>query len=188
MELTYARDGAVFRAVEPDAELVSKHAATLRDWYNVPANASMMGNTVEMSRDDVLEYWAGVQERKARGFLLFLDDSLCGDAELRNVECGRAEFSIMIGPLGQQGRGLGGTFAMMLHVFAFRVLGLDRVYVQPKPENVRVRRLEQRLGYELDSSPEARAFADDDEAITMSITRPAFEEKNASAISDVHAR
>jgi len=178
MEVRYQREQVVFRAVEPTSELVADHAETLRDWYNTPANAEMMGNTVAMTTDDVLEYWSGVGERKARGFLLFVGDALAGDAELRNITARTAEFSLMIGALAEQGRGLGGTFAAMVHVFAFRVLGLDRIYVQPKPENVRVQRMERRMGYELDDSPEARALADDERDLTMSITRATFERVN----------
>ena len=93
MELRWERSGSIYRAVEPHAALVERHAETLRDWYNLPPNAALMGNTVEMTRDDVLEYWAAVSERTARGFLLFLGEELAGDAELRNVTGERAEYS-----------------------------------------------------------------------------------------------
>lgn len=178
MELRYQRESVVFRAAEPTSDVVAEHATTLRDWYNTPANAELMGNTVAMTTDDVLEYWSAVGERRARGFLLFVNDALAGDAELRNITANTAEFSIMIGAVAEQGRGLGGAFAALIHVFAFRVLGLERIYVQPKPENVRVQRMERRMGYELDHSPEARALADDERDLTMSITRATFERIN----------
>jgi RimJ/RimL family protein N-acetyltransferase len=179
MELRYQRDGVTYRAVEPSHELVRAHANTLRAWYNTPANSQLMGNTVEMTVDDVLEYWRDVDKRNARGFLLFVDDVLAGDSELRHITHAYAEFSIMIGALAEQGRGLGGTFAALIHVFAFRELGLQRLYVPPKAENVRVHRLNFRLGYGVDNSPEARAFADDESDVTMSITRERFEAVNA---------
>ena len=185
MEVRWQRENALYRAIEPTAQLIDEHADTLRDWYNLPSNAAMMGNTVEMSRDDVVEYWAGIAERTARGFLLFVEDNLAGDAELRNITSARAEFSIMIG--ADQGRGLGATFSAMLHVFAFRSLGLERVYVQPKPENIRVQRMELRLGYALDDSPEARALADEERDITMSISRAMFAERNAAAWNEVQS-
>lgn len=187
MELRWLRDGSLYRVVEPSAAAVAAHAATLRDWYNLPANAAMMGNTVEMTSDDVLEYWAAVGARSARGLLLFLGDELAGDAELRNLTSERAEYSMMVGALAQQGRGLGATFAAMVHVWAFRELRLERVYVQPKPENVRVIRLERRLGYQPDDSAEARALCDDEGDLTMSITAAAFAENNPEAWRDVQS-
>jgi RimJ/RimL family protein N-acetyltransferase len=187
MELRWQREGVLYRAIEPSHALLTEHGDTLRDWYNLPQNAAMMGNTVEMSRDEVIEYWSTVADRAARGFLLFVDDALAGDAELRNITSDRAEFSLMIGALAEQGRGLGATFAAMLHVFAFRVLGIERVYVQPKPENVRVQRMELRLGYAIDNSPEARALVDDERDITMSITRDVFAEHNADAWHNVQS-
>jgi RimJ/RimL family protein N-acetyltransferase len=183
--VTWTRSDGTYVAIEPSAADVAEHADTLRDWYNLAANAAMMGNTAEMSRDDVLDYWAATGERRARGFLLFKGDELVGDAELRNIADGRAEFSIMIGALHTQGRGLGATFTAMLHVLAFRTLGVNRIYVQPLPENERVQRMELRLGYERDDSPEAKAFADDDRAITMSIGRDRFAEANAAAWREV---
>ncbi|MBI2390424.1 MAG: GNAT family N-acetyltransferase [Deltaproteobacteria bacterium] len=183
--LSWTRDGRVFRAVEPDEALVAAHAETLRDWYNLPANAQLMGNTVEMTTDDVLEYWATVADRSARSFLLFVDGALAGDADLRNIEHGRAEYAVMIGPLGLQGQGLGRTFSAMVHVFGFRVLGLERVYVELKPENVRVHRMDLRLGYAPDHSPHARSLAEDPSAITMSIDRAAFERAQPEAMRDV---
>lgn len=183
--ITWRRHDVLHRAIEPGD--VAAHAGALCDWYNLPENAALMGNTAVMTTADVLEYWAERPARRARGFLLFADDALVGDAELRNIVDGRGEFSLMIGALATQGRGFGGTFAAMVHVFAFRILGLERVYVQPLPENVRVQRLERRLGYSLDDSPEARAFADDDRAITMSIDRAAFEANNAEAWREVIA-
>ena len=179
MNLLYQRDGVTYRAVEPSPDEVRVHADALREWYNTPANSQLMGNTVEMTLDDVLEYWRDVDKRSARGFLLFVDDQLAGDSELRHITNDHAEFSIMIGPVAEQGRGLGGIFAAIVHVFAFRELGLRRLYVPPKAENVRVHNLNFRLGYELDESPEARSFADDASDVTMSITRERFEAVNA---------
>jgi RimJ/RimL family protein N-acetyltransferase len=168
-------------AREPDD--IAPHVVSLRRWYN--SNAAMMGNSVEMTEDDVREYWAGVAERRARGFLLFVGRELVGDFELRNIHDDYAEFSIMIG--ARQERGLGTRFAKIAHVLAFRELRLSRLYVQPKPENIRVQNLERRLGYELDDSALAKSLADDDTAMTMSITADTFRRLNADAWTEVVA-
>lgn len=185
----WRREGVPYRIVEPTPAEVRIHAGVLADWYNVPANAALMGNTQPMSFADVVEYWAEVPARAARGFLLFVEDDLVGDAELRGIARGApggiAEFSLMIGAPSTQGRGLGGIFAAIVHVVAFRELGLSRIYVQPKPENVRVQALERRLGYERDDSAIAKGFADDDRAITMSIEAEVFAARNAGAWGEV---
>ncbi len=188
VELSWTREGRIFRAVEPDETLVDAHAARLAGWYNLEPNASLMGNTVRMSEADVREFWADLRADGARAFLLFVDDALVGDADLRNVTSADAEFAIMIGALEQQGRGLGTALAAVVHVFAFRELALERIYVELKPENERVKRLDLRLGYAPDDSPAARALAEDDAAVTMSIGREVFRERNRDAWRAVAAR
>jgi RimJ/RimL family protein N-acetyltransferase len=181
----WSRDGVRREVVEPTADEVRVYAGVLADWYNEPSNAALMGNTATMTVADVVEYWAGVRGRRARGFLLYADEQLVGDAELRGIDGRHAEFSIMIGARSLQGRGHGGSFAAIVHVVALRGLRLSRIYVQPKPENVRVLALERRLGYEPDDSPIAKGFADDDHAITMSIGAETFVDRNREAWSEV---
>jgi RimJ/RimL family protein N-acetyltransferase len=81
----------------------------------------------------------------------------------------------MIGARAAQGRGLGTRFATMLHAFAFEVLDLARVYMSVIPANAASQRLFAKLGYQPDDSPEARAFADDETDLTMSVARRPFE-------------
>ena len=63
----------------------------------------------------------------------------------------------------------------MLHVFGYDVLGLDRIYISVIPANVASRRLFQKLGYQADDSPEARALIDEETDLTMSLARSAFD-------------
>jgi len=183
--LRWLKSGRVHEAIEPDAAVVAAHADTLARWYNAPGNASMMGGSGDMSPGDVVDFYRELAEGGGRGFLCFVDGALVGDMDLRSLRAGSAEFAVMIGDTAQKGLGFGGTFAAMIHVFAFRELGLSRVYVQPRRENVVVQRLEQRLGYELDDSAEARSHADDDDSITMSISSEVFRARNADAFRDV---
>lgn len=185
MRLRWPRDGVLFEAIEPAAELVGVHAPTLRRWYNAADNAPMMGGSGDMTDEDVVAFWRALRQGGGRGFLAFVDGALVGDMDLRNVSAGAAEFAIMIGDASQKGRGLGKVLAAMLHVFAFRELGLSRVYVQPKRENVRVQRLERALGYEPDDSPAARAYADDEGCLTMSLGAETFRERNVQAYREV---
>ena len=52
--------------------------------------------------------------------------------------------------------------AAIVHVYAFRELGLERIYVPPRRDNVRVHALNAFLGYARDDGERARAYADAD--------------------------
>jgi RimJ/RimL family protein N-acetyltransferase len=160
--LTLPRHDERLRAVQPDARLVTAHAAQLCAWYNNMENAQMMGAGSTMTEADVRDFWADLDASGARGFLCFVGDRLVGDMDLRGkLSDGYAEFAIMVGDTRDKGQGLGLAFATMIHVFAFRELGLHRIYVTPKRENQRVQRLNRRLGYVPDASERARSFLDE---------------------------
>lgn len=192
MELVWQpAGGPALLAVEPDDALVRAHAATLAGWYNARENASMMGGQTTLTADDVVDFWRELRSGGGRGFFSFADGALVGDMDLRTVDLARrtAEFAILVGARETKGRGLGGKFACMIHVFAFRELGLARTYGQPKRENERVQRLEARLGYERDDSPEAWAYADPgDDVLPASCSREAFAARCEDAWREVVAR
>jgi RimJ/RimL family protein N-acetyltransferase len=173
--------------VEPTPDDVRTHAAQLRAMYNDSHNRSMMGHDA-MTEEDVVEHFADMRQDGARAFLFFLDDVFVGDGDLRGIEDGAAELAIMIGARASQGRGLGTRFAMMLHAFAFRTLALSKVYVGIIPGNDASRRLFEKLGYKVDESPEARAYADHDSDVMMSTDRAAFEAMHAAALDAIVTR
>lgn len=172
-------------AIEPTLDEVRAHAGALAEGYNEPANAQLMGHVEEMSADDVIDHYDDMTADGARQFLLFVDGALAGDADLRGVRDGAAEFAFMIAARGQQGKGLGTRFALMIHAFAFRELGLATVYASIRPENVASRRVFEKLGYAIDDSAAARAYADEPGDIVMAIARDAFERAHAAALSQL---
>ncbi len=185
VRLVWSRDGSVFEAVEPDVTLVERHAERLREWYNAPENASMMDGSGDMSREDVLDFWHELESSGGRGFFAFLDGELVGDADLRGLRGATAEFALMIGSAEHKGRGIGRVLAQMVHVFAFRDLALERLYVPPRRDNTRVHALNAFLGYERDDSSAARAFADSPECETYSLGTSTFRERHANAWREV---
>jgi RimJ/RimL family protein N-acetyltransferase len=116
-----------------------------------------------------------------------MNGELVGDADVRGVRDGAAEFAIMIGAPAQQGRGLGRALASMVHVFAFRELGLDRLFVPPRRDNRRVHALNRFLGYERDDSAAARAYADGADSETYSISAATFRALHADAWEKVRS-
>ncbi len=188
VRLAWNRGGHAFEAIEPDVELLERHADRLRDWYNAPENATMMDGSADMSREDVLDFWRDLRAAGGRGFLGFVDGVLVGDADIRGRRRKTAEFAVMIGGAEHKGRGIGRTISEMVHVFAFRELGLRRLYVPPRRDNVRVHALNAFLGYERDDSAAARAFADSPDCETYSLSAGTFRLGHAQAWREVVAQ
>jgi RimJ/RimL family protein N-acetyltransferase len=173
--IEWKTDVGELMAIEPQLTDVALHAAQLAAAYNEPKNARLMGHMEQFSGKDVVEHYESMLDEGARPFLLYLDGKLVGDADLRGIRDVAAEFAFMIAAREQQGRGLGTKFALMVHACAFGCLGLDRLYASIFPRNLASRRVFEKLGYVLDDSPEARAFAEDAGDVTMVIDRVKFE-------------
>jgi RimJ/RimL family protein N-acetyltransferase len=178
-------DDGLFVIVEPTPRDIAVHARALAAMYSDEHNRSMMGHE-PMTEADVVEHFEDMRREGARTFLFFLDGTLVGDGDLRGIANGAAELAIMIGARASQGRGLGARFAVMLHAFAFRVMKLERIYVGIVPHNAASRRLFEKLGYTVDASDAARAYAEDASDAMMSIDRASFEARHRAALEEVH--
>jgi RimJ/RimL family protein N-acetyltransferase len=178
----WLRAPETLRVIEPTVVEVRAFAAQLSAYYNEPHNRAMMAHTQEMSIADVVAHYDVLRAEQGRPLLLFSGGRLVGDADLRGIGGGRAELAIMIGERSLQGRGLGTAFGIMAHALAFRILGLTRTCVSILPDNAASRRLFERLGYEIDDSPAARAVADDSTDVTMSLERARFENRHAAEL------
>jgi len=181
-------DGAdVLRAFEPTDDELTAAAPGLAQAYADPHNSRMMGQEAGAAFDpsDVVAHFARVRAAGGRPFLLQRAGELAGDADLRHPSAGCAELAILVADPGAQGRGLGTRFARMLHLFAFRVLDLQRLYVAIIPANTASRRLFEKLGYTADDSPAARRHADEPTDITLSLSRDQFEQTAEPALAAV---
>jgi RimJ/RimL family protein N-acetyltransferase len=172
-------------AVEATPQEVAQHAPALSAAYNDPANAPLMGHTSPMSPADVIESYAQGIKKGMRAFLLFQNGELVGDADLRGIKGGRAEFAFMIAMPSAQGKGLGTKFALMVHDFGFRELELRRIYASVSPQNAASLRVFEKLGYVVDKSPAARAYADEPTDITLALEREAFERDQATSLAQI---
>lgn len=184
VRIAWASLGEALVALEPELDEVRPHASVLAAAYNHPHNAPLMGHTSPLVEADVLDHYASLLGSGAHPFLLFCDGALAGDADLRGLASGVAEFAFMIAAPAQQGRGLGTRFATMIHAFAFTRLGLGRVYASVLPQNVASRRAFEKLGYVVDDSPAARSFGDPGD-VTLAIDRATFERRHAAAIAEI---
>jgi RimJ/RimL family protein N-acetyltransferase len=183
--IDWTTEAGQLAAIEPEPAEITEHAAQLAIGYNDPANAPLMGQTEPMLATEVVDHYLDMTAEGARQFLLFADDALVGDADLRGLTGDAAEFAFMIAAPGLQGKGLGTRFALMVHAFGFRELGLARVYASVVPHNTASRRVFEKLGYALDDSAAARAFADEPGDVVLAIDRATFELRNAEALAHV---
>lgn len=168
-------DTSTLRVFEPTRAEVVAAAPALAAYYNDSHNASMMTNTRDLTVDDVVETFESFWAAGDRPFLLERDGELMGDADFRHIADRAAEFAIMVGQRAQQSRGLGTRYAAMLHVAAWRVLQLERVYATVIPANAASRRMLEKLGYQVDLSPRAMSFTEDEDDVALSIDLSAFE-------------
>lgn len=176
-------------AVEPTAAELTRHAPALAVAYNDPKNAPLLGHREDLDADDVLDHYADMADEGARQFLLFVDGELAGDADLRGLDGGAAEFAFLIGAPAAQGQGLGTRFALMIHAFGFAPpplgAGLATVYASVVPANVASRRVFAKLGYHDDPSPAARAFADEPGDVVLAIDQATFLERHVHALAAI---
>lgn len=180
--IDWSQGGVRLRAVEPHDDELAGCAPALAAFYNDDHNRAMMANTTLVTPAEVIDIWADMRAGGGRPFLLFTDGALAGDADLRRLEADRAEFAFLVGARAAQGRGLGTAFGLMIGAFAFRALGLARVYAAILPHNRASLRAFEKMGYDVDGSPDARVYADEDDEVTVSIARAAFEARHAEAL------
>ncbi|HVT07947.1 MAG TPA: GNAT family N-acetyltransferase [Polyangia bacterium] len=170
-------DGADrLRAFEPTDDEIALAAPALARAYGEPHNSRMMGQAPgAFEPADVIAHMQQVRAAGGHPFVLERNGVLAGDADFRNLAAGRGEIAILIADTAAQGRGLGTRFGWMLHVFAFQVLRLERVYAAVIPENRGSRRLFEKLGYRQDEGEDARRFADEPSDLTLSLARADFQ-------------
>jgi len=183
--IEWGQGAEALEAIEPTLAEVRRASRRLAMYYNDDHNRTMMAHDHRMSPSEVVAHYQELRATMGHPFLLRQSGEMVGDADVRNIADGAAEIAILIGARGQQGRGLGTRFAVMIHAFAFRTLELARIYISLIPANVASRRLFEKLGYTLDDSPQARAFIDEASDLTMSLDRPSFESARHKDISEI---
>ena len=184
-QITWVTPAGRLVAIEPRPDEVVRYAAALAAAYNDPRNAPLLGHTEDVDEDDVIAHYDDVAQAGGHNFLVFADGAIAADADLRKVGGGAAEFAFMVAAPAAQGKGLGTRVALMVHAFGFRRLGLERIYASIIPGNAASRRVFEKLGYQVDASPAARAYADEPGDITMGIDRATFERSHARAMAEI---
>jgi RimJ/RimL family protein N-acetyltransferase len=183
--IAWSTPSGLLLAIEPRHDEIARHATALAAAYNDPHNAPLLGHTELVAERDVIAHYASLRAAGGHNFLVLRDGVLVGDADLRGVSRGSAEFAFLIAEVAAQGKGLGTRLAVMVHAFAFLRLGLERVYASIIPGNIASRRVFEKLGYALDAGPAARAYADDPGDITMVVEGAAFVRSHAQAMAEI---
>jgi RimJ/RimL family protein N-acetyltransferase len=175
--------GTRLRVLEPLTAELRMHANDLAGYYNEPTNRALMTNEHEFSAEDVALHFADIRAEGGRPFLLFENELLLGDCDLRHIEENQAEFAILVGARARQGQGRGTLFSVMVHALAFGHLGLERVYASVRPENAGSLRMLEKVGYTRDASPLARRYAEKHDDVCLSVAACAFEDGFAQNLS-----
>ena len=100
----YRIDWQSLHAVEPRLDEVATHARELAIAYNDPRNAPLLGHEESISETEVVDHYEAMLDDGARPFLLYVDGAFCGDADLRRISDGAAEFAFMVAAPSSQGR------------------------------------------------------------------------------------
>jgi len=183
--ISWSSSAGPLLALEPSRVELAHHAPALAAAYNDPHNAPLLGHTEPSTARDVIGHYERLGRRGGHGFLVLRDGALVGDADLRGMTGGAAEFAFLVAAVAEQGKGLGTAIATMIHAFAFTELALTRVFASVIPRNTASRRVFEKLGYALDNGPVARGFADDPEDVTMVIDRASFARSHAQAMAEI---
>jgi RimJ/RimL family protein N-acetyltransferase len=184
-QITWSTPIGELVAIEPRHDELVALAGALAAAYNDPHNAPLLGHTDDVDEGDVIDHYEDVAAAGGHNFLVLLDGALVADSDLRKVGDGAAEFAFLVASPAAQGKGLGTRIATMIHMFGFTRLGLDRIYASIIPDNTASRRVFEKLGYRVDDSPAARAYADEPGDITMAIDRLTFERLHAPAMAEI---
>lgn len=181
----WSTDEARLRVTEPTPSEVRAAARALSADYNEPTNRALMTNDTVMSEGDVVAMFEQMWSDGGRPFLLYRDDALVGDCDLRDIEEGQAEVAIMVGPRDAQGKGLGTRFSVMTLAIAFGPLHLSRVYASVRPENAGSLRMFEKVGYAIDESARARRYAGAPDDVCLSIDRDRLARAHPRALANV---
>jgi RimJ/RimL family protein N-acetyltransferase len=186
--IEWQRDDARLQLIEPTAAEVADAAPVLASFYNEPHNRRLLANTIELTASDVVDVYRDLEAADGHAFLLLRDGVVAGDADLRRVAAagGTAEFALLIGDRALQGQGLGTHFAVMAHALAFATFKLQRLYIAIVADNAGSKRLFEKLGYQRDDTPAARAGADAPTDVTLSCPRARFEALWGAAIDGLN--
>ncbi len=184
-QLTWTTPVGTLVAVEPRPDEIARHAAVLAAAYNDPHNAPLLGHTEPIDAAGVLAHYADVAAGGGHNFLVFRDGALVGDADLRKVTGGAAEFAFLVAAPAAQGKGLGTRIAEMVYAFAFSELGLNRIYASIIPGNTASRRVFDKLGCWIDHSSAARRFADEPDDVVVVIDHASFVRGHAGAMAEI---
>jgi RimJ/RimL family protein N-acetyltransferase len=167
-----------YQLVEPTEEEVAAAAPLLSRWYNEPRNRELLGNLRDLSAAEVAAHYAGLRAEGGRPFHFLRDGALVGDGDLRNFGSGsagaQAEYALLVGESGAQGRGLGTRFSLLVLHFAFEGLKLARVWASVSPENQASLRLFARLGFTAEASSESAPFADEPDDVILRLDAAQF--------------
>ena len=174
----YVEDGLLYRVAEPDEAALLAAAPLLSRWYNEPRNRALLTNEQDHSPAEVVEHYRSMRGAGARTFLFYRDGVLAGDGDLRafavHDDGPEAEYALLVGEVGRQGRGLGTAFTRLVLHLSFGPLGLSRVFASVIPGNRGSLRMFEKLGFVVDLTPAGRRYAEGEADVCLRLGAAEF--------------
>ena len=170
---------------QPSDVEVREAASLLAEFYNDPHNAALLTNTIRFAPEDVEQFFADARADGGTPLFLYRDGQVVGDGDFRNIAGNAAELALLIGPRPLQGIGLGRRFATLALAVGFEALPIERVYVVIRPENGASLRMFAALGFVRDDAPAARAYAEEDDDVCLSVGKEEFLSREAASLLEI---
>jgi UDP-4-amino-4,6-dideoxy-N-acetyl-beta-L-altrosamine N-acetyltransferase len=132
--------------------LAREDAEDVVRWRSDPEVHAEMFSASPPTLEEHLRWFATLAERDDRVEFVIIENGSgrpVGTIGLSSIDRRnrRAEYGIMVGDPGARGRGIGSEASQLLLAYAFRELGLHRVYLHVFQENEPAIRLYSRLGF-----------------------------------------
>lgn len=137
-------------------------------WRNDPEVFKYTGNTYtnEISLETELDWISKViQKMDDYRCAIVVDDVYIGNIYLTDIKDGKANYHIFIGNRGYWGKGVAKEASRLIIDYGFATLGLNRILLKVRPQNITAYNLYLRLGFQETSR--------DDQFIEMQISKDA---------------
>jgi len=119
-------------------------------WINDPANNRFLHYDLPLEEGKTRAWWAAVKDRTDRYDAVIEADGVpCGTIGLLGIDRknSKAEYYVAMGEPALKGAGVSTAASLLLLDYAFRTLGLNRVYLYTEEENLPAQRLFEKVGF-----------------------------------------
>ena len=119
-------------------------------WINDPANNQFLHSDIPIQEDKTRIRFEKIKDRDDRyDATILADDIPCGTIGLLSIDRknSKAEFYVAMGEISLKGKGVSTKAGKLVLEYAFRDLGLNRVYLFTETGNIPAQKLFEKIGF-----------------------------------------